>query len=62
MSRNIRKILEERGLKQKFVAEKAGYTQPTFNSICNGRRKVTEDDVTRICGALNLEPNDLFAR
>ena len=35
---NIRRIINERGLKQYVVAEKAGYSKQQFSAMLTGRR------------------------
>ena len=35
---NIRRIMEEKGLKQKYVAEKSGFTAQEFSNMMNGRK------------------------
>lgn len=57
---NIRKIIDERGLKQYAVAKKAGYTKQQFNNLLNGRRLITDIDICKITDALGVTPNDLF--
>ncbi len=57
---NIRKILDERGLKQCAVAEKAGYTKQQFNAMLNGRKLVTVDDIMAITDVLDVDANALF--
>lgn len=60
VAENIRKIICERGLKQKAVAEKAGYTERTFSDLLCGRKRIDTDDVIRIIRALHVLPNDLY--
>lgn len=57
---NIRKIIDERGLKQYAVAKKAGYTKQQFNNLLNGRKIVTDIDICKITDALGVTANDLF--
>lgn len=57
---NIRKILDERGLKQCAVAKKAGYTKQQFNAMLNGRKLVTVDDIMAITDVLGVDANALF--
>lgn len=59
---NISHIIEERGLKQCAVAKKAGYSIQTFNAMLNGRRIIKPIDVLAIATALDVTPNDLFAK
>ena len=50
---NIKAIIQEKGLKQKFVASKAGFTPQEFSSILCGRKSF-------VCAALGITPNELF--
>ncbi len=59
-SENIRKIIRDKGLKQIAVAEKAGYSNGKFNNMLNGRKLITDVDVSNIANALGVEPNDLY--
>lgn len=58
---NIRKIINERGLKQCAIAEKAGYSKQQFNAILTGRRLITDGDILKIIIALGIDANTLFA-
>lgn len=53
-------IIESRGLKQKYVAEKAGFTPADFNNLLCGRKLFKADYVIPICNALGVTPNELF--
>ena len=55
-----KKIIQERGIKQKVIAEKAGYTEQQFSNMLNGRKIIECVDVWRISEALGVTPNDLF--
>ncbi len=55
-----RKIIQDKGLKQKSVAIKAGYTDQQFSNLLNGRKFFSAYDVLRIANALEVTPNDLF--
>lgn len=55
-----KKIIHERGIKQKVIAEKAGYTAQQFSNMLNGRKIIESTDVLRISAVLNVTPNDLF--
>jgi transcriptional regulator with XRE-family HTH domain len=52
--------MHEKGLKQKFVAERAGMKEGTFSMKLNQNSKFTERDIANLCVGLNVEPNDLF--
>lgn len=55
-----RKIMNDKGLKQKSVAEKAGYSQQQFSNLLTGRKFFGANDVLRIAMALKVTPNELF--
>lgn len=57
VAQKIKEYLEANGLKQTFVAEKAGIEVAIFNSILNGKTKLTVDRLQLICKALNVEPS-----
>lgn len=58
--KNTKKILQERGLKQKAFAEKAGYTEQRFSRKMAGYSPITWEDVLKIVNALEVTPNDLY--
>ena len=58
---NVRRIINEQGLKQYAVAKKAGYSLQSFNNMLNGRKRITDIDVAILATALGVEPNALFA-
>lgn len=55
----VRAYIDEKGLKQVAVAQKAGIPKVTFNAIMNGKRTLYADDLRAICLALNVSP-ELF--
>ena len=57
---NVRKILDARGLKQKVVAQKAGYTEQQFSNLLCGRKTIETQDVIKISVALDVTPNELY--
>lgn len=60
VAENTKRIIKERGLKNRAVAEKAGYSDQQFSNMLNNRRIITCSDVMRIASALGVTPNDLF--
>ncbi len=52
----VRAYIDEQGLKQKTVAERAGIPNVTFNAIMNGKRTLYADDLRSICIALQVSP------
>jgi len=59
---NTRRIIMARGLKNRAVAKKAGFSEQQFSAILNKRRVVRDVDVIAIAQALEVTPNELFAR
>lgn len=55
----VRAYLDDNGLKQKTIAEKAGIPNATFNAILNGKRTLYAEDLRAICLALDVSP-ELF--
>lgn len=56
----VRLYLEENGIKQVSVAQKAGISNATFNAILNGKRTLYADDLRAICYALNVSPEEFI--
>ena len=52
----VRHYIDENGIKQISVAEKAGIPNVTFNAIMNGKRTMYAEDLRAICIALNVSP------
>lgn len=57
---NISRLIEKKGLKQVYVAEKAGYKAQELNDMLNGRRLIKVCDVPKIALALDVEINDIY--
>lgn len=50
----VKRMIENNGIKQKAVAEKADITERQFSLILSGKRKCDIDEYVRICMALNV--------
>ncbi len=50
----VKKMIENNGIKQKAIAEKAKITERQFSLILSGKRKCDIDEYVRICMALNV--------
>lgn len=61
VAENASKIIDERGLKRKAVAEKAGYSEQMLCDMLNGRKIIKISDAMRLCEALGVNTNALFA-
>lgn len=58
---NIKRIIDEKGMKQGFVAEKAGFTKQEFSNILNERRKLLRvEHLWDIAMTLGVSVNDLY--
>lgn len=57
---NIERAISERGLKKKYVADKAGYSPQQFSDLLSGRRVLKAIDISKIARALDVSPNELF--
>lgn len=55
----IKNYLDEKGIKQRFVADRAGLSDSVMSDICNEKRKVDAVEYYLICKALQL-PLDYF--
>ena len=57
---NTRRIIKQRGYKDKAIAEKIGVSANQFSSMMNNRKIITVVDVMAIANALEVTPNELF--
>ena len=57
---NIGRIIRRNGLKQKFVAERAGYSDQQFSGMLNGSKLIKPNDLIAIAGALQVPVGELF--
>ena len=51
----IKQYLHSRGIKQVYLAKKAGITPNALNALLNGRRNLTVDEYFAICAALQVD-------
>lgn len=56
---DIKKYLEENGIKQNFLSEKTGIPASVINAILNDKRKVEANEYMKICDAIGV-PLDYF--
>lgn len=61
VARNTKRIIRERGYKQRAVAQMAGYDEKTFSNMMTGRKMITDSDIVAISNALRVSPNELFS-
>ncbi len=56
----IKKYLKEKGIKQKFVANKAGIAENILSTMLSNKRGISAEEYFKICSALDVGTN-LFA-
>lgn len=59
-SEGLIKLMEERGVKQVYVAEKAGYTAQELSDMLNGRRLIKACDIPKIAEALGVNSDEIY--
>lgn len=60
IGQNIKKIINERGFKQKAIAKKIGMSEECLSACINGRKIIRTEYVGAICEALEVSPNELL--
>lgn len=60
MTENIKNLIVESGMKQKAVAERAGFTEQMMTDMLNGRKVIKAEFIPAFCQALGVTPNRLF--
>lgn len=55
----LKQFIEERGLIQKFVAQKTGIEEVALSNILNGRQKCSLENYVKLCNFFNV-PFDSF--
>lgn len=62
VAENVSRIINEKGLKQVYVAEKAGCTAQELWDMINGRRLIKVKDVINLKNVLNVSYDELYRR
>ena len=57
----IKEYLEEKGITQAFISRKTGIELPKLNLALNGKRRITFEEYSIICGVLNVN-TDFFLK
>lgn len=57
---NIVRIINEKGMKQCAVAERAGFSKQQFSDMLNGRKIIKPCDMLAISDVLGVTANDLY--
>lgn len=56
----IKEVLEQKGIKQKWLAEKMGKSYNMVNSYAQNRRQPSLEDLYKIAEILNVEAKELL--
>ena len=62
VAENVSRIINEKGLKQVYVAEKAGCTAQELSDMVNGRRLMKVKDVINLRNVLNVSYDELYRK
>ena len=54
-------IIEESGMKQKYIAEKVGISDQALSAMLNGRQRIDVDTFFAIAVVLNMTPDQIYA-
>ncbi len=57
---NIVRIINDKGMKQCAVAERAGFSKQQFSDMLNGRKIIKPCDAYAISETLGVTMNDLY--
>lgn len=57
---NIRKLIKEKGMKQKAVAEQCGIDEKIFSNMLCNRQEIRTEILPLIAKTLDVSINDLF--
>lgn len=60
VAENIRRIIKQKGLVQKAVASRAGFTATQFADMMHGRKTLKADYIPRIAEAIGVPVGELF--
>lgn len=55
----LKEIIESRGIKQAYICEKIGITADALSRILNCTRKITGEELLKLCDFLDIDPRSL---
>ena len=56
----IKEVLEQKGIKQVWLADQLGKSYNIVNGYVQNRRQPSIEDLYKIAGILNIEPKELL--
>lgn len=57
---NIKSEIQNRGMKQGVVAERAGFSDQEFSNMMNNRKLIKAEYIPAIASAIGVTTNELF--
>lgn len=57
----IKRIISEKGLVQRYVAKRSGFTEQQLSDMVNDRKIIKASDLVSIAKALGVEVADIYA-
>ena len=60
VNEHISAAVADSGLKQKYIAERIGMSEPTLSAVLAGKRKVDVDEFFGLCQVLKKTPEELY--
>lgn len=60
ISSGVRVIIAMKGLKNIYVAEKAGFTAQELSDMLNGRKLIKACDIPKLARALGVKENEIY--
>lgn len=57
---SVRQAIEDSGLKQRFIADKAGISEQALSAMINERQKIGVDEFFAFCQILGKSPEELY--
>ncbi|WP_242946276.1 helix-turn-helix transcriptional regulator [Anaerostipes sp. 494a] len=59
-SDGVARIIKEKGLKQVYVAKRAGFTSQELCDMLNGRKLIKACDIPKLANVLGVTVNDIY--
>lgn len=60
LSKNIRRIIDEKGFKQKAIAKECRINEKAFSNMLCNRQEIRTDNLPLIAKALDVDISELF--
>lgn len=57
----LNNYIEKKGIKQRYISEKAGLSDDVVSKILNGKRKILADEFLSICRAIEIPQKEINA-